>query len=196
MYTDILEVPDATKDSRFEENELVTGSPNIRFYAGYPLIDQQGYALGTLCVIDRAPKTLTDQQKKALRLLSEEVISLITERRQKQELKNFEKLFALSNDLIFVGGVDGFFKKINPAFEKVFGWSSERLLNNSYFEFIHPDDISASSDELYKLSQGFEIVNFVHRFKTFDNKYRNIQWTVSPEPFTNNIFGIGRDITD
>lgn len=100
MDTAIFEIKDATVDERFKENALVTGDPNIRFYAGYPLIDPMGYALGTLCVIDRKPKILTANQKRGLQLLGQEVIALIVERRQKEELKNFEKLFKLSNDLV------------------------------------------------------------------------------------------------
>jgi len=115
MDTTILEVEDATKDDRFKENEFVINEPAVRFYAGYPLIDPQGYALGSLCVIDQKPKALTEKQKKALELLAAETIAFIVERRQKEELRNFEKLFTLSNDLVFVGGIDGFFKKINPA---------------------------------------------------------------------------------
>jgi GAF domain-containing protein len=141
MDTDILEVEDATKDDRFKNNDLVTSDPNIRFYAGYPLIDLKGYALGTLCVIDRKPKILSATQKRALQLLSDDVTTLIIERRQKEELRNFEKLFKLSNDLICVAGTDGYFKKINPAFEKVLGWSSEYLLQTSFFDLVHPDDL-------------------------------------------------------
>jgi PAS domain S-box-containing protein len=70
-------------------------------------------------------------------------ILIVTERRQKQELESFQKIFNLSNDLVFVGGDDGFFKKINPAFTRVLGWSEDYLLNTSTFEFIHPDDIES-----------------------------------------------------
>lgn len=191
-----FEVPDATKDERFVNNGLVTGDPHIRFYAGYPLIDPQGYALGSLCVIDRKPKVLTDKQKRALEILTQEVIGLIVERRQKEELRNFEKLFQLSNDLIFVGGQNGYFLRVNPAFEKVFGWSQEHLLKTSSFEFYHPDDIEGTLNQLKKLDQGENTVNFIQRFKTINGDYKSIQWTSTPEKSTGNIFGIGRDITE
>lgn len=196
MEPSFFEVEDATKDERFKENGLVTGDPNIRFYAGYPLIDPNGYALGTLCVIDRVPKTLSAKQRKALELLTQEVITLIVERRQKEELRNFEKLFESSNDLVFVGGQDGYFKKVNPAFEKIFGWSREYLLNTSSFEFYHSEDIAATLKEFEKLASGQNTINFIQRFKASDNTYKTIQWTSTPEQSTGNIFGIGRDITD
>lgn len=67
---DILEVPDAREDPRFAENPLVTGAPNIRFYAGMPLETREGERLGTICVIDHVPRRLTDGQRTALRALS------------------------------------------------------------------------------------------------------------------------------
>jgi two-component system, NtrC family, sensor kinase len=62
-------VPDTLQDSRFRENPLVTGEPHIRFYAGAPLINEDGFALGTLCVVDREPRELDDAQKEAINSL-------------------------------------------------------------------------------------------------------------------------------
>ncbi|HEY0846966.1 MAG TPA: EAL domain-containing protein [Noviherbaspirillum sp.] len=68
-------VPDASKDPRFADNPLVTGEPYIRFYAGTPLITGDGYALGSLAVLDRVPRTLTGDQLQALRILGREVVA-------------------------------------------------------------------------------------------------------------------------
>ncbi len=196
MDSVFYEVEDATKDDRFKENEFITGNYHVRFYAGYPLIDPKGFALGSLCVIDNEPKSLTDKQRRSLQLLTEEAVTLIVERRQKEELKNFQKLFELSSDLVFIGGQDGYFKKINPAFEKLFGWSEKQLLTTSSFDFYHPDDIENTKKELKKLAAGENTVNFIQRFKTIDNQYKTIQWTSTLEQSTGSIFGIGRDVSD
>lgn len=72
----LLEVQDATIDSRFASNPLVTGDPGIRFYAGMPLVAPNGAALGTVCVIDREPRTLSDEQRSDLAALSRVVMCL------------------------------------------------------------------------------------------------------------------------
>lgn len=74
-------VPDARADQRFAQNPLVTGEPGIRFYAGAPLVTPGGYAVGTLCVVDRVPRRLTDQQIRALTVLSRHVAAQLELRR-------------------------------------------------------------------------------------------------------------------
>lgn len=76
-----LVVQDARKDERFADNALVTGEPHIRFYAGFPLINPEGLALGTLCVIDRKPRRLSTEQEKAIQALVRQVMALLELRR-------------------------------------------------------------------------------------------------------------------
>jgi anti-sigma regulatory factor (Ser/Thr protein kinase) len=80
-------VEDAAADERFKENPLVVGEPHIRFYAGMPLKSREGMALGTLCVIDREPRTLSESQREALAALKRQVESQLELRRNLDDLK-------------------------------------------------------------------------------------------------------------
>jgi len=85
---DVLEVPDALVDPRFADSALVTSDPNIRFYAGAPLVTPDGHALGTLCVMDRTPREMSAGQMLALRALSRHVVAELELRRQSRELQS------------------------------------------------------------------------------------------------------------
>jgi GAF domain-containing protein len=87
MQPDLFVVPDASKDERFADNPLVTGDLHIRFYAGEPLAARDGHVLGTLCVIDREPHTLTESQKEALKIVGQLVIANFELRRDLQDLR-------------------------------------------------------------------------------------------------------------
>jgi signal transduction histidine kinase len=82
-----LVVPDARLDNRFHDNPLVTGDPHLAFYAGVPLVNEDGLSLGTLCVLDSEPKTLSESQLDALNALAEQVMALLELRRSKMALE-------------------------------------------------------------------------------------------------------------
>jgi len=88
----IMIVNDALEDQRFIDNPLVLGDPNIRFYAGYPLVSPSGYKLGTLCVIDRIPRSLTPEQELTLKILGNQVVKLFELRLRNKEVEVRNKL--------------------------------------------------------------------------------------------------------
>ncbi len=86
--SDLTVVPDSRKDERFANNPFVTGEPHIVFYAGMPLVDEDGYALGSLCVLDVQEQRLSPFQLTALKQLAKQVVSLLQLRKKNRELEN------------------------------------------------------------------------------------------------------------
>ena len=98
-HEDVMEVPDTHEDPRFRDNPMVLGDPHLRFYAGAQIVDREGYGIGSVCVADRVPRTLTDAQRSALAALGRQAIaqmelrlSLAAERERVQRLQDLDRL--------------------------------------------------------------------------------------------------------
>ncbi|MFZ3216373.1 MAG: response regulator [Candidatus Acidiferrales bacterium] len=206
LQPDVMVVPDALADERFRENPLVTDDPRVRFYAGAPLISQEGHALGTLCVMDRVPRNLSAEQRDALKSLSRLVVTQMELRRSVVDLSSamrerrlteeeLDQLFMLSLDMLCIAGFDGYFKRINPAWENTLGIPIEVLLSKPYNEFVHPDDRDKTDAEAQKLDEGEHTISFENRYRRADGTYRWLLWNATPSPEQQLIFAVARDIT-
>ena len=101
---DVLVVEDATQDERFHDNPLVHSGPNVKFYAGAPLVLPGNLRIGTLCVVDHEPRELTAEQEKTLKVLARQVVSQLTLRKTVRELESANQtksdfLSAMSHEL-------------------------------------------------------------------------------------------------
>ena len=95
---DLLIVPDAAIDPRFATNPLVTSHPKLRFYAGAPLVNHEGFVLGTLCIADFKPRELNSEQQETLKILADQVMSVLELRRSQIEEKNSQKQVYYTNE--------------------------------------------------------------------------------------------------
>ncbi|MBL8510484.1 MAG: EAL domain-containing protein [Betaproteobacteria bacterium] len=142
LDSSLMEVPDATADERFFDNPFVVGEPGIRFYAGMPLVDSAGYKLGTLCLIDRHKRQLTQEQKTSLHQLSQLVISLLEKRRNAiTGVLHLGSILDLSFDEIYI---------IDPVSSR-FVYANSRACNNlqrtsTEIQDLSPVDIDLDVD--------------------------------------------------
>ena len=121
-------VRDATKDRRFAGSALVTGEPHIRFYAGIPLVNPEGLALGTLCVIDHRPRRLSAAQQKALQALSRQVMALLESRRvlarlanALEQVKTLQELLPICAWCKRIRDDEGYWNQVEAYFHKYTG---------------------------------------------------------------------------
>jgi signal transduction histidine kinase len=96
--TEVFEVEDATQDVRFFDNPLVVGAPKVRFYAGVPLVTEDGHALGTLCVIDHQPRQLDEATRRAFRTLADQVMAQVNLRKRARELEALNDALRLARE--------------------------------------------------------------------------------------------------
>ncbi|MHB8206585.1 PAS domain-containing protein [Mucilaginibacter sp.] len=196
----ILEVNDAHKSNLFKDNVLVTGAPNIRFYAGAPLIDPNGHRLGSLCVIDQVPRKLTDEQKDALRTLADEVMSHLILKKQKEELKvslavhkDFYRLFNSSPEIHFVADKDSNIELINNSVERVLGYTPEQVMGKSLWQFVagqNREQFELIIEKAIATQQSFEIET---ETITADNQIKWLGWCAITKE--GKWYASGRDIT-
>ena len=99
--------------------------------------------------------------------------------------------------MLVVADFDGYFKRVNPAWQRTLGWSEAELLSRPYMEFVHPDDRDVTKVEARKLSeQGLEVLYFENRYFHKDGTLRWLMWTSKPSPEHQVIYAAARDITE
>ncbi|HBE18626.1 MAG TPA: hypothetical protein DEG17_00190 [Cyanobacteria bacterium UBA11149] len=118
----------------------------------------------------------------------------ITDRKKAEEER--DRFFALSIDMLCIAGFDGYFKRLNPAWEKTLGFTTAELLAKPYLDFVYPDDIESTIAEAQKLTTGRETICFENRYLCKDGSYKWILWNATPWIEQNLIYCIAHDITE
>jgi len=109
--------------------------------------------------------------------------------------KERDRLFNLSLDMLCIAGMDGSFRRVNPAFDRVLGYSAEKITGTPLLDYVHPDDMAAVVDALRQLAAG-QPVSFESRWRTVDGQYRWLLWAINPVPDEKLLYAVAHDITD
>ncbi|PLX05311.1 MAG: hypothetical protein C0595_00075, partial [Marinilabiliales bacterium] len=120
-----------------------------------------------------------------------------TEKKQiERKLLQSDRVFNLSLDMFCIAGFDGYFKYLNPAWERTLGWSIEELLSKPWLDFVHPDDLETTENVKSVIVEGKEVYKFENRYICKDNSTKWLSWNSQPYPEENIMIGAVRDITE
>jgi len=113
-----------------------------------------------------------------------------------QQAKALAVLYNSSADMIATAGFDGYFKQLNPAWEKTLGYTREELYTKPFIEFVHPDDRASTLAETNKLTQGYTTLSFTNRYRCRDNSYRWLDWAAVVDMEVQLMYCVARDRTE
>jgi PAS domain S-box-containing protein len=110
--------------------------------------------------------------------------------------RDLDQFFTVSLEMLCIAGFDGFFKRLNPVWETILGYSNEELRSRPFIEFVHPDDRERTTAEAQRLGEGFATVSFENRYRCADGSYRWLLWNAAALPESQLIFAAATDITE
>lgn len=112
------------------------------------------------------------------------------------EIYDFERFFTYAIDMMCIAGTDGYFKRVNPAFERTLGYTVQELQARPFVSFIHPEDRTETIAEVGKLATGQPTLRFENRYRCNDGTYRYLQWSCYPEAAIGLLYAVARDVTE
>ncbi|MBS1622958.1 MAG: GAF domain-containing protein [Bacteroidetes bacterium] len=208
---EVFVVPDSLADDRFKTNPLATGEPHVRFYAGAPLVTDEGYALGTLCVIDKQPRQFTPEQGRILQILAAKVTERFEARRNRMRSQlalaaaNNKTAKALNRLLVAekVAGVGHWYvdyKKDeiywSPEMYRIFDIPQDTPMDlPRWRDMIHADDLGMLVAARESMRPGYAAVSFDIRIRTAKGTEKWLRYTLESND-TQQLVGTALDITD
>jgi two-component system sensor histidine kinase/response regulator len=184
-------IPDVAHDPNFPR-AAVAAREGLHAAFGFPIL-LRGEVLSVMEFFSRDVRPPDDDLLAMLASVGNQ-IGLFVDRRSAQE--ELDRFFMLSLDMLCIAGYDGYFKRVNPAWQRVLGYTEAELLSRPYREFVHPDDRGATDAQSTRLGAGQEVVYFENRYLHKDGTWRWLLWTSTPFPAQQVVYAAARDITE
>lgn len=197
---EIAVIPDISTHPQFSSHASINQTPEIRFFAGIPIISDKNHIQGVLCIYDASPKQLNIAQHKALRALTQQLTQTLSIQNTLKDLEHEKKKYAallqISGDGVHIFDRDGYVIDVNEIFCKMLGYSRQELLGMNVSDW----DAGFSSDSLKnKVQQTFsnpEVFDTKHKRK--DGTVFDVEISAQPVWIDNRLYlwNASRDITD
>ncbi|HMD34927.1 MAG TPA: GAF domain-containing protein, partial [Vicinamibacterales bacterium] len=184
-------IPDVVDDPNFPR-AAIAAREGLHAAFGFPVVIGDD-VVGVMEFFSREIREPDAELLEMLGAIGSQVGQFMKRRRAEEELDRF---FSLSLDLLCIANFDGYFKRLNPSWERVLGHSREALCAVPYMEFVHPDDRPATDARADAVAGGAHLLHFENRFRHADGSYRWLEWTAVPYVDEQTIYAAARDITD
>lgn len=160
---------------------------------GYlPIVDENQELVGVISssnLIRFLPSELAEKQ-------TADSPGIIQQDDWQNKAEELERIFDFTPSMVCIAGLDGYFKRINPAFGANLGFTDEELVTKPFINFVHPEDRAKTIAEVEKLAAGKTTISFENRYRTKDDNYRWLLWTAKPYLKEQTIFCVAQDITE
>ena len=184
-------IPDVLKDANFPR-AAVARHKGLHSAFALPIL-MRGHVAGVMEFFSREIREPDDGLLRMLTQVGAHIGQFMERKRAEEELDRF---FMLSPDMLCVAGFDGYFKRLNLAWERVLGHTRDELLARPYVDFVHPDDRHATGTAAEGLGGGDRVLSFENRYRAKDGTYRWLQWNAVPLLNEQTIYAAARDITE
>jgi len=184
-------IPDIADDANFPRAEIAKREGLHGAFA-LPILSG-GQVIGVMEFFSREIREPDEALLRMLAKVGAHIGQFMVRKRAEEELQRF---FSLSPDLLCLAGLDGYFKRLNPAWPRVLGYTIEELLARPYIEFVHPEDRNITATEADRLGDGGHVLTFENRYIAKDGTYRWLQWNAVPFESERMIYAAARDITE
>jgi two-component system, cell cycle sensor histidine kinase and response regulator CckA len=186
---------DVTHDPRVHDHEWAKSIGLVSF-AGYRLLTATGQPIGVLALFSKHALVYDEETllQDLANTTSHIIVAAMAEEALQDKTDELNRYFTLSLDLLCIADTNGYFRRLNPEWEKTLGYNLNELEGKPFLDYVHPDDLEATLAVVSQLVRQEEVLNFRNRYRHKDGSYIWLEWR--SYPMGELIYAVARDITD